>query len=318
MNGKHQIFISYASADYLDQNKQTIPNNIIGIIRQLLTDHNIDYWWDEKILGGHEYAKDIIAAIDSSYIYLVVLTENSISSEWVELEIRRARKKGKKIIPVLTISEDKIPDHIDFFISHLEYIDYTNSIEEANSKLIQSIEGLLQDQSFQKELESYNERIRYYDEVLKRYQLYREKLVAELAELSEKQQSINLEIRMREDSIELLKDKEQQINIDKKDIQSLIDESHLRITRVQSQKDSVPLDPENYLIDLSAQVEDGESLKSNTKDIDLDQGEQLEKPIDVTIPISSKQEEGTNGKIDYPKNGFASLMGYYKKPKIDR
>lgn len=318
MEDKYQIFISYARADYCDQDKRVIPGNIISEIKQLLSDNNIDYWWDEKILGGHEYTKDIITAIDCSHIYLVVLTENSVSSDFVELEILRARKKKKKIIPVLTIPADRVPDHIDFLISHLEYIDYTKSKDDANKKLIQSIEGLLQDQSLQKELEAYKEKIGNYDETLERFQSYREKLNADLEDLREKLQSITLEIKMREESIELIDEKEQNINKDKKELQTLIDELTQKIMRVQSQKVEVPLDSDNRQIDTSAQIEDGETIKADTKkDIDIEQEEHPEKSAEISTPLYPEQQSSNDEKADCAKNGFISLMAYYNKPKSD-
>ena len=123
---------------------------------------------------------------------------------------------------------------------------------------------------------------------------------------------------MREESIELINEKEQKINNDKKELQTLIDELNQKITRVQSQKVEVPLDSDNRQIDTSAQVEDGDTLKADTKkDIGIAQEEQSEKSVEVGTPLCSEQQSSNDEKADCAKNGLISLMAYYNKSKSD-
>ena len=47
-NQKCDVFISYARADYKDENNNPIPDNVISKIGSAFRKNNISYWIDEK------------------------------------------------------------------------------------------------------------------------------------------------------------------------------------------------------------------------------------------------------------------------------
>lgn len=60
-------------------------------------------WLDtEDISGGHLWRTQIVEGIENCRVYVVVLTENSISSDDVRREIDLARAKNKPILPVFS------------------------------------------------------------------------------------------------------------------------------------------------------------------------------------------------------------------------
>lgn len=87
-----KVFISYSRKD-------------ITFIEQLAADlklASVDAWYDLSGLeGGSRWSREIEKAIKDSEYVIVVLSPNSVVSEWVEEEILLARKLKRKIIPLL-------------------------------------------------------------------------------------------------------------------------------------------------------------------------------------------------------------------------
>ena len=82
---EYDVFISYSRRDYLDENGDVIPGNIISKIKDVLKKNGITYWIDEDgINSGDEFARLIIRSIKDSKILLFVSTENSNNSEWMK------------------------------------------------------------------------------------------------------------------------------------------------------------------------------------------------------------------------------------------
>lgn len=85
------VFISYAREDavFADALCQSL-------------NHNIPYWIDTKDIGvGGVWREEIREAIQASFAVIVIMTEASHRSEWVQAEIRYARQNHIPIIPIL-------------------------------------------------------------------------------------------------------------------------------------------------------------------------------------------------------------------------
>lgn len=66
---KCDVFISYARADYKDENNKLIPDNVISKITSAFQKNNISYWIDENgIYTGDNFAPKIAAAIQNDSI----------------------------------------------------------------------------------------------------------------------------------------------------------------------------------------------------------------------------------------------------------
>jgi peptide/nickel transport system substrate-binding protein len=87
-----QVFISYSRKD-------------LAFIERLANDlqaHGLQVWFDLSGLEvGTRWGKEIQHAIQQSQYFLVVLSPNSIESEWVEKEFLYANSLKQKIIPIL-------------------------------------------------------------------------------------------------------------------------------------------------------------------------------------------------------------------------
>ena len=87
-----RVFISYSRKD-------------IDFARKLAGDlekAGFGVWWDVSDLkGGDEWVRVIPSAIESSQYFIILLSPDSVLSQWVEKEYLHALKLRLKIIPVM-------------------------------------------------------------------------------------------------------------------------------------------------------------------------------------------------------------------------
>jgi TIR domain-containing protein len=106
-----RIFISYSRKD-------------IDFVRKLAGDlekAGYDAWWDITDLhGGDDWVRMIPSAIESSDHVIVVLSPNSITSEWVEKEYTQALSLHKKIIPVMLVA-----CNVPFALNTINYVNFS-------------------------------------------------------------------------------------------------------------------------------------------------------------------------------------------------
>lgn len=80
------VFISFSWADLSFCEK----------LYQVLKDANFDVWFaPQNMKGGGKIINQISHAVKSTDKVLLILSESSIKSNWVETEIRKARKREK-------------------------------------------------------------------------------------------------------------------------------------------------------------------------------------------------------------------------------
>jgi hypothetical protein len=117
-----QVFISYSRKD-------------IAFVRKLAGDlekAGYDVWWDVSDLrGGDDWLRVIPTAIDSSSFFIVVLSPNAITSDWVKREYTQALSLRKKIIPIM-FARSSVP----FALNDLNYIDFTRDDYATNLKAL--------------------------------------------------------------------------------------------------------------------------------------------------------------------------------------
>jgi hypothetical protein len=85
------IFISYSKKDI----------DFARHFKHLLQDQDFPVWMDEKLLPSEKWWSAIEHNIDSAAAFIVIMSPNSKSSEWVEREILAAERQHKPIFPVL-------------------------------------------------------------------------------------------------------------------------------------------------------------------------------------------------------------------------
>lgn len=141
---KYDVFLSYSRKDYVDDQKNVIPGNVVSRIKDALTNAGISYWFDEEgIYFGQNFVEKIVSNIESSEIFVFLSSENANKSRWTCKEIASADELRKHIIPV-RIDKSPYNRKVLFRISDLDYIEYYINPEKGVNDLIKAIKTHLE------------------------------------------------------------------------------------------------------------------------------------------------------------------------------
>ena len=122
-----KIFISYSRKD------MDFGRKLAGDLEKA----GYDVWWDiSDLRGGDDWIKVIPAAIESSQFILVVLSPNSVQSEWVQKEYTQALNLRKKIIPIMFEATG-----VPFALNTLNFLNFSAGKYEENYKNLLSALG---------------------------------------------------------------------------------------------------------------------------------------------------------------------------------
>ncbi len=110
------VFISYSTKDDLE----------VDAIVKILKNAGIECWRAPQMIGvGSNYAKEIPKAISGCSVFLLILSDNSQNSIWVEKELDFAVNERKTIVPLM-ISNCRINDMFKFYLNNVQTICYEN------------------------------------------------------------------------------------------------------------------------------------------------------------------------------------------------
>lgn len=127
------VFISYSSKD-----TQTVKK-----ITQILSREGICYWKaPEMIPAGSNYAREIPRAIEKCSVFLLILSESSQESIWVEKEIDCAINHRKTIVPI-NLTGVPLSEMFRFYLNNVQTILYSENEQEATDQLLERLRGLL-------------------------------------------------------------------------------------------------------------------------------------------------------------------------------
>lgn len=104
------IFISYSHKDTVYVHK----------LRQALIDEGFEVWIDDRIEYGDEWPLVIQEHLDSCGAFILVASENSFRSKWVQKEMTRAERIGKRLFPLLLSGQPWLS------IESTQYVDVTD------------------------------------------------------------------------------------------------------------------------------------------------------------------------------------------------
>src|SRR4051794_4994800 len=85
------VFISYSRADEQFANR----------LRDRLAAKGVSVYFDRAIVAGEDFSNGIHRALDEAKVVVVLLSQNSARSGWVDAELRMALESQAKIVPVL-------------------------------------------------------------------------------------------------------------------------------------------------------------------------------------------------------------------------
>ena len=116
------IFLSYSRKD----------KDFAKKVAEDLEEAGHDVWWDiTDIDGGDRWAKEIQEGLNQSQILVLIVSSNSVVSEWVEKEFLYASSRNMKIVPL-------IYEHCDLpiWLLNLQYIDISGENYDINFQQI--------------------------------------------------------------------------------------------------------------------------------------------------------------------------------------
>jgi len=117
-----KIFISYSHKDM----------EFVEKLYRALRGLPFDILWDEQeIQVGDDIKKKTDEMLENSDYLLFVTSENSTKSDWASIEIEKALKMKKKILPI--VIDDSQPPEI---IKQILYADFTSSFDDGMHKLV--------------------------------------------------------------------------------------------------------------------------------------------------------------------------------------
>lgn len=121
-----KIFLSYSRKD-------------IDFARKLSMDlekAGYDVWWDlTDLRGGDDWVRVIPDAIAKSEFFIVVLSPNSVESEWVRKEYTQALSLRKKIVPIMFT-----PCTVPFALNTINYVNFaTGEYQENFANLLRAL-----------------------------------------------------------------------------------------------------------------------------------------------------------------------------------
>lgn len=199
---KYDVFISYSRCDYMDDNKQIIPGNIVSQVKELLDANSITYWFDEEcIYSGDAFARVIAKNIRTSKILLFISTKSSNESAWTSDEIAVARAYGKKIIP-FKYDDSFFNESVILYLAKLDYIDYLANPKVALSRLLLAIQEYLKvDEEREKREEEEKRRLEAEAAERAKREIVEKERRDKLVILEQRRRDINSEITTCEQSL---------------------------------------------------------------------------------------------------------------------
>lgn len=128
-----KVFVSYSRKD----KKKVLP-----IVNQLQKDLGITFWIDQRgVQSGSKFPKAIMNAINGAEIVLVMLSSNSLESDWVEREVIYAAEQGKRIVPIALGSNVMNGNWFSFQFPHINYVNPKD--ESQFDHLVEDMRGWL-------------------------------------------------------------------------------------------------------------------------------------------------------------------------------
>ena len=127
-----KVFISYARKDGKD---------VAEFLHDRLSGCGFDLWADKYDLAvGDDFPGAISKALDEADVFIIVISQDALQSEWVNDEINMAMAARCRIMPVVFEGIDN--DNIPLMIRTKNYV-VTKGIQdwEALSKLVDGIDG---------------------------------------------------------------------------------------------------------------------------------------------------------------------------------
>jgi hypothetical protein len=128
--GQHHVFLSYAHSDH----------DVARRVADELTAAGVNVWFDfSEVKSGVAIEDQVNAALSSSDVVVVLLSSDSVRSEWVKAELRVAlsrdsANRGVTVVPAL-IGDCDLPDSL----ARMRYFDLRTDLSQGVARLAEEV-----------------------------------------------------------------------------------------------------------------------------------------------------------------------------------
>ena len=129
-----RVFISYASAD----------NSIANAVCSALEREGVKCWIAPRdVTPGELYAANIVHAIDTTRVIVLVLSQRAADSAHVLREVERACSKRHPILS-FRIDQAPLPEGLEYFLNTSQWLDASaTGVDRALPRLVDAVKGAL-------------------------------------------------------------------------------------------------------------------------------------------------------------------------------
>ncbi len=136
----YDLFISYRHKD----------EALVHRLRQSLADQGLTAFWSDtdRLKTGTQWNREIQRAIDSALYLVLILTPDTIVSDWMQLELEaELQYAAQRQMPVILLSVGVQPSAVPPLLRQYQWIDVRGrpreeALEEGVSKLVHQVEDL--------------------------------------------------------------------------------------------------------------------------------------------------------------------------------
>jgi len=119
-----KVFLSYSSLD------KVIADRVCSALETA----DIPCWIAPRnILPGVDYPRAIVEAINSVQVLVLIMTQHAAASPHILSEVGQAFNNKKRIIP-FRLSNDPLPEDLEYFLSMTQWLDATDGCTDENIK----------------------------------------------------------------------------------------------------------------------------------------------------------------------------------------
>lgn len=135
-----RMFISYSRAN------RVFVEELVPLLTEVFSDHEI--WFDKQISGGEDWWQRILEEITRCDVFIYLMSNDSLASEYCQAEFREALRLQKLCLPVIVQPKTEIstaPETLEREIRRREWVDMSGGFRDyqGNARLYAAINRLL-------------------------------------------------------------------------------------------------------------------------------------------------------------------------------
>lgn len=134
-----KLFISYSSRDR--EKVKALAEDLKKIVKVISRNEGGDVWFDQELIGGHDWWENILSKIRACDVFFFVITQDSLRSDPCRMEYMYAHSLHKPILPVLLgdgVNVTLLPEALQ----RLQFVDYRNRGVETYQALSEAMASL--------------------------------------------------------------------------------------------------------------------------------------------------------------------------------